>query len=96
MSRETEKHQLTHLMIREEPIGGTSFSQKDQDVQGVMFLDGHFETITDSDIHKFLPYLLVTESAGHAHLPHEHHGVWLLGQVRSLHRIGDVSIPTPF
>ena len=50
------------------------------------FLDGHFETIPDFDVHTFLPYLLVLNPQACAS-PHEQREVWLSGQVRPQHRL---------
>ena len=52
----------------------------------LLFLDGHFETIPDADIHKFLPYLLVLKAQG-MRISARGREVWLSGQVRPQHRL---------
>ena len=50
----------------------------------LLFLDGHFETTPDFDVHDFLVELSRPKSAGQAHSARGR-AVWLPGQVRPQH-----------
>ena len=53
----------------------------------LLFLDGHVQTIPDSDIHTFLPYLPVLKAHG-MRLSARGREVWHSGQVRPQHKVG--------
>ena len=50
----------------------------------LLFLDGHFETIPDFNVHTFLPYFLV-QKAQDMRISGRGREVWLSGQVRPQH-----------
>ena len=50
----------------------------------LLFLDGHFETIPDFDVHTFLPYLPVLQAQG-MRISARGRAVWPPGQVRPQH-----------
>ena len=52
----------------------------------LLFLDGHFETIPDFDVHTFLPYLPVLKAQG-MRISARGREVWLSVQVRPQHRL---------